>query len=159
MRTFATLFQGGGGADLGLSAVGLRHAWGVEYDPAIAAVAEANGFAPIVADVRNVDYASLPQVNWLHASPVCTRASNANPGATESDEDLSMADAVVRAIRAQQPQVFSLENVWTLQHGCDLLVKIGESIKRLVVLLDATRSKQGALCRYPDQCLKSLLRC
>lgn len=112
MKTFGTLFQGGGGADLGLSAAGLENALGVEYDPAIAAVAQVNGFSPIVDDVRRVDYAALPRVDWLHASPVCTRASNANPGATESEDDLSMADAVVRAIRAQQPQVFTLENVW-----------------------------------------------
>lgn len=127
LHTFATLFQGGGGADLGLSAAGLQHAWGVEYDPAIAAVAEANGFAPIVADVRSVDYAALPLVDWLHASPVCTRASNANPGAEESADDVEMAQAVVRALEAQQPQVFSLENVW--------MYRTFESFKRICAVL------------------------
>lgn len=127
LSTFATLFQGGGGADLGLAAAGLQHAWGIEYDPAIAALAEMNGFAPIVADVRSVDYATLPRVDWLHASPVCTRASNANPGAEESTDDVEMAQAVVRALEAQQPQVFSLENVW--------MYRTFESFKRITTAL------------------------
>lgn len=112
MRTFATMFSGGEGAGVGLRAAGLAHLWGVEYDPAIAAVAQANGFNVHVTDVRAVDYAVLPRVDWLHASPVCTRASVANSGATEAAEDIEAAQAVCRALQAQQPQVFTLENVW-----------------------------------------------
>jgi site-specific DNA-cytosine methylase len=82
LTTCATLFSGGEGAGVGLQAAGLRHCWGVEYDPAIAAVAQRNGFDVMVADVRAVDYTTLAPVDWLHASPVCTRASNANPNAT-----------------------------------------------------------------------------
>lgn len=128
---FATLFSGGEGVGVGLTAAGLRHTWGVEYDPAIAAVAAANGFPLIVADVRAVDYAALPRVDWLHASPVCTRASVANATATESEDDISMAAAVVRALEAQQPQVFSLENVWQYRTFaafrliCDCLGRMG----------------------------------
>ncbi len=112
MKTFATMFSGGEGVGVGLTAAGMRHAWGIEYDAAIAAVAQDNGFDVHVADVRAVDYAALPAVDWLHASPVCTRASVANSGATESAEDIDTAAAVVRALRAIQPQVFTLENVW-----------------------------------------------
>jgi len=112
LSAFGTLFSGGEGAGIGLQAAGLRHMWGVEYDPAIAAVAQHNGFAVRVADVRAVDYTTLPAVDWLHASPVCTRASNANPNATESPEDIDTAAAVVRALDAIRPQVFTLENVW-----------------------------------------------
>ena len=109
---FATLFSGGEGAGVGLRAAGLHHVWGIEYDAAIAAAAQANGFDVRVADVRSVDYAALPRVDWLHASPVCTRASVANANATEAQEDIDTAAAVVRALQAQQPQVFTLENVW-----------------------------------------------
>lgn len=112
LRTFGTMFSGGEGAGVGLTAAGLQHVWGIEYDAAIAAVARMNGFAVQVADVRQVDYADLAPVDWLHASPVCTRASVANSGATESPEDIDMAAAVVRALRAQEPSVFTLENVW-----------------------------------------------
>jgi len=95
-----------------LTAAGLHHVWGIEYDADIAAVAADNGFAVHVADVRQVDYAALPAVDWLHASPVCTRASVANSGAVESQEDIDTAAAVVRALKAQSPSVFTLENVW-----------------------------------------------
>lgn len=128
---FGTLFSGGEGVGVGLTAAGLRHAWGIEYDPAIAAVAQANGFDVRVADVRAVDYAALPRVDWLHASPVCTRASVANSGATEAQEDIEAAAAVVRALDAQQPAVFTLENVWQYRTFaafrliCDALGRLG----------------------------------
>jgi len=112
IKTFGTMFSGGEGAGVGLRAAGLHHVWGIEYDADIAAVAADNGFAVHVADVRQVDYAALPAVDWLHASPVCTRASIANSGATESQEDIDTAAAVVRALKAQSPSVFTLENVW-----------------------------------------------
>ena len=131
MKTFATLFSGGEGVGVGLTAAGMHHAWGIEYDPAIAAVAQANGFDVRVADVRAVDYAALPRVDWLHASPVCTRASVANSGATEAQEDIDTAAAVVRALDAQQPQIFTLENVWQYRtfkaftNICDQLGRMG----------------------------------
>ena len=122
------MFSGGEGVGLGLSAAGLVHAWGVEYAADIAGVARMNGFDLIVDDVRNVDYSALPRVDWLHASPVCTRASNANPNAKESPEDLATADAVVRAVKAQGPQVFTLENVYPYRNF--------ESFARICVALD-----------------------
>lgn len=109
---FGTLFSGGEGVGVGLTAAGLHHAWGIEYDAQIAAVAQANGFDVRVADVRAVDYAALPRVDWLHASPSCTRASVANANAGEAREDIETAAAVVRALDAQQPAIFTLENVW-----------------------------------------------
>ena len=125
---FGTLFSGGEGVGVGLTAAGLTHLWGVEYDADIAAVAQRNGFNVHVADVRAVDYAALPRVDWLHASPVCTRASVANSGATESEEDIEAAAAVVRALKAQQPAVFTLENVWqyrTFQAFRDICGELG----------------------------------
>ena len=113
LETFATMFSGGGGADLGLLAAGLRPVWAVERDPRIAAVyAENFGHWPIVADVCAVDYAALPRCDWLHASPECTRASKANRHAGESPIDLAVGEAVQRALVAMRPLVFTLENVW-----------------------------------------------
>lgn len=113
MKTFATMFSGFGGADVGLMAAGLRPLWGVEYDADIAGVYRNNiGDHVIIDDVRNVDYSLLPHVDWLHASPSCVRASVANVDATESAEDTEAAMAVVRAMHAHKPQVFTLENVW-----------------------------------------------
>lgn len=113
-------------------AAGLSPAWAVEYDEKIAAVFADNfGHAPIVADVRAVDYSALPAVDWLHASPVCTRASVANAGAVESAEDVETAAAVVRAIQAAGPRVVTIENVWQYRNFaafrliCDALDRAG----------------------------------
>ena len=131
LKTFATLFSGGEGVGVGLQAAGLAHLWGVEYDSQIAAVAQGNGFDVTVADVRAVDYAAMPRADWLHASPSCTRASVANANAAEAQEDIEAAQAVCRALAAQQPDVFTLENVWQYRTFaafrliCDQLDRMG----------------------------------
>lgn len=132
MFTVGSLFTGFGGVEVGAKAAGLSLAWGVEYRADVAAVANRNlGDHVMVADVRDVDYASLPHVDVLHASPVCTRASQANTGATETDEDITIADAVIRALDAQQPDIFTLENVWqyrtfkAFRNICDAIERNG----------------------------------
>ena len=111
--TYASLFTGGGLADWGAKAAGLTPVWGVEYDPAIAAVAQANDPTGTVyaADARAMDYAALPRVDVLHASPPCPNFSVAKTGGQETQLDMDLADAVCRAIRAQMPRLFTLENV------------------------------------------------
>jgi len=110
-RTIVTLFSGFEGFGVGARAAGWAHVWGVEFNPALAAVAERNGFHTLVDDVRAVDYASLPRPDHLHASPVCKNASVAKTDGAESPEDLETAQAVCRAIEALRPDSFSLENV------------------------------------------------
>lgn len=111
-RTFATLFQGGDLAGVGLQAAGLEHLWGVELEPDIAAVAEMNGFSSIVVDVREVDFTALAAPYWLHMSPPCINASVAKTDGGETDLDGELAAACVRAIEALRPGVVSLKNVW-----------------------------------------------
>lgn len=111
MNTFASLFSGFGGADIGAMQAGLKPIWGVEYDPDIAGVAKTNGLESIIADVREVDYSTLEVPYWLHMSPVCKRASTANANAKEAKEDIETAQACVRAITALRPPFISLENV------------------------------------------------
>lgn len=111
-KTFASLFTGGGGADVSARKLGYSHLWGIELDPKIASVAEMNGFSTMVADVCTVDFSSMTTPDWLHMSPPCTRASRANANATESELDQHLADACNRAIEALQPRRVSLENVW-----------------------------------------------
>ena len=121
MPTLRTLFSGGELFGVGAQQAGYTHADGYELDPKIAAVAQLNGFDVRVADVCAVDYAALPTVNHLHASPSCKNASNANqkgvdengdPLPRETEQDLACADAVCRAIAAHQGETFTLENVY-----------------------------------------------
>lgn len=117
---FGTLLSGGELAGVGITAAGWRHAWGVEYDPAIAAVAQANGFHGVrVADVLDCDPRDFEPVDALHASPVCTRASNANNSAELNDEgtkeaplDIAMGAKVAEFIDVLAPRVVTIENVY-----------------------------------------------
>jgi DNA (cytosine-5)-methyltransferase 1 len=119
MKTFATLFSGGELAGVGMRQAGLTHLWGIEIDDKIANVARANGFHTITADILTVDPHTLPVVDCLHASPVCTRASNANhsaernaEGTKESLLDIAMGEKVAHFIDVLQPGVITIENVY-----------------------------------------------
>jgi DNA-cytosine methyltransferase len=112
MKTFASLFSGGGGADIGAIDAGLKPIWGVEYIPKIAEWYGVNiGHPAIVESVLTVNFAELESPFWLHASPPCVTASVANAKAGESLMDAALAAAVCEAIDALLPEWFSLENV------------------------------------------------
>lgn len=111
--TGATLFTGGGGADIGMMAAGVDVLWGLEIDPRIAAVANANlGGHVRVGDILTADPASFQPVDVLHASPPCPNFSNAKFRGSETRHDLRLAGRVCRFLSVLQPQVFTLENVW-----------------------------------------------
>jgi site-specific DNA-cytosine methylase len=110
--TGGTIFSGGGGADLGMSAAGIDVLWGVEYDDDIASVARANELPVQTADVRDVDIGSLEPVDCLHASPPCPSFSTAKSDRKEEAEDVEVAKATCNFIRELQPKIFTLENVW-----------------------------------------------
>ena len=110
--TFATLYSGGEGAGCGARAAGLRHLWGIEHDPAIAAVAQQNGFDVRVGDVTLCSPSDFEHPNILHASPPCVSFSSAKTNRKETDNDLIMADAINDFIFALRPDVFTLENVF-----------------------------------------------
>lgn len=110
--TFRTLFTGGGLCDIGFQQAGWRGVDGFEWDAGITSVARQNDIDCHTADVRNVDYATLPSVDHLHASPSCKNASQANAGAGETGFDIECAQAIASAIDAHTGLTFSLENVW-----------------------------------------------
>lgn len=116
MRTFRTLCSGGELFGVGARAAGWAHVDGYEIDSTITAVARLNGFDVRAADVTRIDYATLRPVDHLHASPSCKTASQANTAGGETADDLAVADAICRSIRAHQGRTFSLENVWAYRN-------------------------------------------
>jgi DNA (cytosine-5)-methyltransferase 1 len=112
MATAATIFSGGGGADIGLSQAGLGVRWGIEQDEAVAQVARENGLPVQVGDVTEVDPGSYEAVDVLHASPPCPNFSVAKTAGKETEEDVSLARGAVRFVRGVEPKLFTLENVW-----------------------------------------------
>jgi len=141
MIPFGSLCTGGGLADCGARAAGLTPVWGVELDPKIAAVAQRNDPTGrvIVGSVIDQDYAQLPRVAILHASPPCPNFSVAKTGAAESPLDLDIARAIVRAVEAQRPRLFTLENVrgygksQSLRDIKDGLAALGYSVTIVIV--------------------------
>lgn len=121
-RTFRTLFSGGELFGCGAMAAGWRHVDGFEIDSAITNVARLNGFTVHAADVRTVDWAALPPVDHLHASPSCKSASTANDNAGETIEDIECAEATARAIAVHRGRTFSLENVWAYRNFESFLI-------------------------------------
>ena len=72
MKTFASLFSGGGGADFGAISAEFQPIWAIENDPDIAGVYAANiGHQPIVRSVAEVNPNSLERPDVLWASPPC----------------------------------------------------------------------------------------
>lgn len=119
MRTFGSLFTGGDLFGIGARMAGYDSIWGNELDPKIAEVATANGSNGIVVgDVLKLSPRNFHRPDWFHASPVCTRASNANQSAELNDDglresplDIAMAEKVAEFIRYLKPGKVTIENV------------------------------------------------
>lgn len=111
--TGATLFTGGGGADIGMRQAGIDLRWGLELSPAIAGVANRNlGGHVQIGDILTQDPASFEPVNVLHASPPCPSFSQAKAGAVETAQDIELARQTAHFVTTLLPRVFTLENVW-----------------------------------------------
>lgn len=112
MPTSASLFSGAKFADVGLMAAGFDPIWGVEMDPAIAEVADANlPGVTIRARVEDVDYRRLAPPDLLWASPECKEFSAAKTNGLEGPAQRAQADAICGALEALRPPLFVLENV------------------------------------------------
>lgn len=140
--TFASMFTGGGLADIGARMAGLDHVWGFEIDPAIAEAAQLNGLHVIAHDVRELDFKHPYRANdrhespfWLHMSPPCTNASSAKFEAGETPLDLELAGACSRAIEDLRPRRVSLENVYyyrtfeSFRAICATLMRLGYQVR------------------------------
>lgn len=101
MLKAGTMFTGIGGADLGLKAAGFDVVYGIDSNQGALDILTANHDIPIVLheNVCNIDYSTLPEVDLLWASPICTNISNANHNRGETHEDLALAHAIATAAR------------------------------------------------------------
>lgn len=111
MRTYASLFTGGGLADFGAIAAGYAPIWGVEYIPEIADVARMNGLDVLTADVLNCDPRHFIRPDLFHASPPCPNFSVAKRDGKETKLDIALAEKVAEFITVLRPQNVTIENV------------------------------------------------
>lgn len=140
MNTIGTLFTGAGGADIGAMAAGYKPAWGVEYDPDIAAAANKNLGGHIkTMNVLDANPHNFLRPNLLHASPPCPNFSAAKAGAEETELDIELAEKVGWFIEVLMPDVFTLENVSAYRDSRSFaaiiqsLVKIGYAFNTWVL--------------------------
>lgn len=112
-KTFATLFSGIGGTDLGLTNAGFKPVYAVEWNQGAIDILTANHDIPIVIhdDVNNINFGDLPDVDLLWASPVCCSYSGANHKKGETELDLKSSVSISNA--AQFAQSVIIENVPT----------------------------------------------
>lgn len=112
MRTCASICSGGGIAEIGLKRAGYQPIWAIEHKKDIAAVYRRNhGDHCIVGDATTCNYGSLPSPDLLWASPPCPSFSRANNQRGETEDDIAMGEAVIRALTLLRPRAFILENV------------------------------------------------
>lgn len=117
-KTFASLFSGFGGVDIGAIAAGLQPVWGVEYDAKIAEVANHNlGQHIQVADILNCDPLRFERPDVLHASPPCPSFSVAKANGQETPHDIAMAGKVAEFVTVLTPEIFTLENVYAYRNS------------------------------------------
>jgi DNA (cytosine-5)-methyltransferase 1 len=113
MLTFATLFTGGGGADLGLESAGFKSIWGIERDPKIAKVAQANfpNTKIINQCVGSASPRHLERVDLLWMSPPCQQYSMARRGDIPDHKDRDAGLYCLDYIATLSPRWVLLENV------------------------------------------------
>lgn len=114
----------------------------VEFDPQIQESFIANNGNSVMvmeADVTKVDPLTMLKdaiVEYFHASPVCKNFSKANNKSGEQEIDREFARAIVRALEAWKPKVFTLENVKGYI-GSDSYNMVMEALNRLGYETDA----------------------
>ena len=108
-----SLFSGGGTLEAGLVYQMLDKEFAVEYNKQIAATYTDNhgNEHMFVGDVRDFNSKDKQNVFYLHASPVCKNFSPASHSGGETTLDIVTAQATVRVLEEQMPQVFTVENV------------------------------------------------
>lgn len=116
--TFASLFTGGGLADIGARAAGLELAWGLELQPLITEVANRNlGGHVVTGDILQTNPRRFEPVDVLHASPPCPNFSPAKTNGAETALDIALAEKIAEFVRVLAPRVFVLENVPAYLHS------------------------------------------
>jgi len=112
MKTFASLCSGFGLMDVGAEQAGYEPVWGVEVDPQLAEVAEANLKHSIYSQsMIDFNWSKADRPDHLHISPPCQNASVANAKKGETDLDMAIAQSCCEALEYYQPDSFTLENV------------------------------------------------
>lgn len=132
MLKVASLFCGCGGSDLGLLGgfnflgnhyprLGFDIVYAVDFDKYAVDTYNANFMHPAVcADVSDIDFHTLPEVDVLIGGFPCQSFSTVNPTKDTNDDRANLYKQIVRFLKEKKPKFFICENVKgliTLQKG------------------------------------------
>lgn len=135
----ASLFCGCGGSDLGLlggfSFLGRRYprlafdiAFAVDFDKHAVETYNRNFAHPaLCADVADVDFRALPDIDLLVGGFPCQSFSTVNPTKDTNDDRANLYRQIVRFLGEKRPRFFICENVKGL-----LLLQKGAIIRKIV---------------------------
>lgn len=118
MPTCGSLFSGGGGWELGAVELGYLPSWGIEADPAVASVYQANVGNVYPMPLQRVDARKLSPIDVLFASPPCqgySVARSTRPLADRDDELLGRY--IVPYVKILRPKAVLIENVPAYQNS------------------------------------------
>jgi DNA (cytosine-5)-methyltransferase 1 len=107
----ATLFSGGGLADIGLKAAGYDPVWAIEYHQPAAEIYRANFNHDSLQDLLTADPRNYLSPDYLHLSSPCQSFSGANTSGGEKSNDLLLVKKCADFICWHQPPKLSIENV------------------------------------------------
>jgi site-specific DNA-cytosine methylase len=88
----ATLFSGGGLADIGLKAAGYDPVWAIEYHQPAAEIYRANFNHDSLQDLLTADPRNYLSPDYLHLSSPCQSFSGANTSGGEKSNDLLLVN-------------------------------------------------------------------
>ena len=128
------LFCGAGGMALGAALNGrFGHAWAIDNNPDACATFESNITARMVScqDVRDVDFASLPDIDGLVGGFPCNDFSKVGKQKGRAGEYGVLYKAMVDCLKAKQPKFFVAENVSGLSSSGDDLQVIVEDMRQV----------------------------
>jgi DNA (cytosine-5)-methyltransferase 1 len=113
----ASLFSGGGVADIGFMEAGIEMVWGLDYhkdykDKIAKWNQQETGTEIFGVDILTVDPKDFPPVDFLHLSPPCPSFSRTNASGEETENDIQLAKKSADFIREIRPLILTLENVW-----------------------------------------------
>lgn len=164
MNTFFSLFSGLGGADRGLTNLGLTSLGGVEYNKALVDIFNRNHRKKIPV-INIMQLREIPQADLVWVSPPCQSFSFSNLRRKELTHDLALARQIIKLLETANPTSIVIENVVgyaksvSFEIISQFLIEQGYQLQTAVVnceLIGLPTTRKRFFCRASKKDIKPL---